>query len=330
LISIGLLTLCAVVGMSAISNGMNKSYILLFGAVLSALGAVFYAVMQWEGAWRLSMVDGWGGGTRHLDTSVSIALALCISMLLAMKSKKIMLSDYESINRLYVTIIAVLLSVALFATVGRAAITAILLGILSVGLLFGIRALLAGSFPRRIGAITLGSALLLLVVPFLDFFLTRGHIVNRMLLMLQKPGENVRWEIWGAALNNLAGWDWIVGAGLGKFRELAGNSPHSAYMSVLVEMGVLGVFVVALAILFITIAGIRKGGIPFVMFLIVFIFSFLTKGSLYNKYFYFSFVIAWALASTIDIRGPNTDLFKNGADQAHLLKEKLKDNTEAS
>lgn len=309
LISIAILTVCSVAGMFAVSNETNKSYLLLFGAVLSALGAVIYAVMLWDGSWRLTMTEYWGGGTRHLDTSVSIGLAICVSVLFSDKQRvKLIPFDRYDINKLYVAMVSVLLSVALFATVGRAAIVAILLGILAVGFLFGARALLVGVFPWRISIVALGSALLFFVVPVLDLFVTRGHIMGRMLLMLKAPGENVRWEIWNTALNNLAGHDWIIGAGLGKFRELAGNSPHSVYVNVLVEMGVSGMFFVLFAFFFIALAGIKKGGIPFVMFLIFFAFSFLTKGSLYNKYFYFSFVIAWALAATIKKRSLPIDL----------------------
>lgn len=188
LISIGLLAMCTVAGISAVSNEPRKAYLILAGAILSATGAAIFAILQWEGGWRLSLTQDWGGGVRHLDTSVSIAIAICISLLLYGKK---FLNDVTSARppkfqnyRKTLQVIVLFLLLVLLATVSRGAIAALVFGLILIGLSYGTLALLSGRLPKHISIIVFSFLIVVFFAPVLDQLISRGHIISRTMLKI--------------------------------------------------------------------------------------------------------------------------------------------------
>lgn len=293
----------AVVALTAVKSEPQRAHVILVAVVVSALSAVTYSVISFSGGWRLTMASGWGGGARALDASVGLALAVCLTVIFAraMQPKNVRLPIAFLGHGRLVYILTGLLTLALLATVSRGAILAIVVGTVLTSLLHAFRALFRHMVPSQLLVIVIGITLALFAAEYLDRTLTNGQLSSRVLLAISDPGENARWSIWTSGISSLSGYEWLIGSGVGSFQEITGWSPHSLYVGVLVETGILGLLLLATGMFSSLAIGIRRIRLPFLIFFVYVALSFATKGSLFDKNLYYAAVIAWALMETLSV-----------------------------
>lgn len=309
LVGVCLLAVCVVVSFVAVHNEPEKAHAVLTATIVSALAASLYGLLIWQqhGHWRLSMTGGWGGGVRYLDSSITIALAVCLGLLLEHsifpKRSRTVSQAVPFMSRLYLTALMLIFSALLLATLSRGSIVAIIAGIfvfLASRLCKTMPALfVTGKIAKNATWMLLPLFVLvvvvMLVLPVLETHLTRGQIADRATAMIEEPLSDGRFRIWSRALAAMQGADWIIGTGVGTFRSLTGWSPHGAFHGALVEMGVLGLLLVMLPVIVLTTLAVNKRAISVLIFMVVYFVMFLTKGSLFDKFFYFGPVIAYSM-----------------------------------
>lgn len=311
-ISVGLLVSCTVIAIWSVNNYPGHARYIIFGAIISAVGASVFAISQRLGSWRLTMTPTWGGGVRHLDTSVSIALTVTIVvMLFSIESRKrrpIRAGRAVGYFR-YQKAIVLFLGAVLVATVSRGSLLAVAVALL-LGVLVYSGALLRTGRINKIAVTIVGVFVAIAIfVPIVDAYFAKGHIVSRGLMFLQNPFQNSRWRIWGQALSQLAADDWLFGTHLGGFRGLADTSAHSTYFGALVETGLVGLILMVMSQVILLMKGLAVGGELYWMFSSFYFVSFLTKGSIYNKYYYYSLVVGVALFLTLGQMRGNTAIW---------------------
>ena len=130
----------------------------------------------------------------------------------------------------------------------------------------------------------------------IHYFGSAGQqMLSRLLL---SPLENIRISIWKETINQLEGFQWLVGAGLGTFRVLSPTNAyaHSVYVDTFVNLGIIGLIILLGFMIATTINLIKKRdvlGLGLMVFLAV---SFSTHGSLSNKYFWLILALCYGLS----------------------------------
>ena len=99
-------------------------------------------------------------------------------------------------------------------------------------------------------------------------------------------------------INQLEGFQWLMGAGLGNFRVLSPTNSyaHSVYVDTFVTLGIIGLIILLGFMIATTINLIKKRdvlGLGLMVFLAV---SFSTHGSLSNKYFWLILALCYGLS----------------------------------
>ena len=238
-LSVGLLALLAGTLAGVMRRDPQAFWLLSLAAVLAALVAtsVGLGTMAMSAA-RLSV----GDNVRQIANAIGLALVLVGVPPLQPRGARASLLAARPLCRL-------VLLLGLMGLLGLTMSRGVLLAVAGAFGVAGAHALLLlrGSLPRRwvrdlaltLVGLGLAAGLTLLV---LEPWLLHGQLTRRVLGALDTPGGDPRWRIWQAALGQMHGLDWWVGAGLGAFQPLAARGgwdyyAHSVAMDALVTLG---------------------------------------------------------------------------------------------
>lgn len=296
LISVVLSSLIVYFAVVNILRNPQIAWVVIFAVIMSALVAAVYAIFNVElSGWRLQLDTG----VRELTNPAGLALASLLTLALMRGGKdqfhpRGFLPVFVSVQFAFVIIFLFIV----FGTLSRGAIMSLGIAAFLVLALYFFKMIFFLKFDKKIFYIVVLLVLMIGVFFLVNIFIADGRLAFRIFSAASDPGENTRWIIWQSAISSLEGSQWIYGAGLGSFSQLAydGFYSHSVYVGALVEMGLLGLIAITAPAVVILVHGIRFKGIPFVFFWSYMMAAFLTHGSLYTKWYFVGLIAASAIS----------------------------------
>lgn len=228
------LTVAWVVGEKEMATGMTFNSIFVAAIILMVFGFV-----TGEHNWRLSIFRN----VRSIANVVGLTLVVYAGCYLNKMNqdvgKLLFLTRYKILNIISLG----MLFIGLVFGLSRGMILTVVLSVMNM-FLFGL--LWKKQMEIKKGKTVIFISLIVLLVGIsIKFFLDNPVYLN---YISKNPFENVRFKIWMAAISNIEGVNWIIGSGIGQFKNLANLGglnfyAHSIYVDTLASLGLIGVFI---------------------------------------------------------------------------------------
>lgn len=265
--------------------------LVLVSLCFSAILATLLGLSEMD-SWRLTF----GDNVRSLSNALSLVSVFVFGLILEgfSKNNNQLYCRGWSNNSTQLVFLFIVLTGAHFMTISRGTIVASMFAML-LALFYGqfiLRAFYKKTIYLTMVVLVIGVGIYLLLSSELFSFIHTEMIVKRF---SQNHSENVRWEFWAYALQQLDLKQWIFGAGLGNFRTLVSSKytfyAHSVYLDVLTGMGLLGLSILLIFLLSIFIKILKEKSILGMAVFTHLIVSFFPHGNISSKYFWFEFAL---------------------------------------
>lgn len=258
-----------------------ENFFVLNEAYIFAVIAIFLSTLMTDGLFgvgRLSL----GESIRRVANVTSPAIIILYIELLLRLSK----NEKTILNRkrpLWMIIVLFLISIiVLLSTVSRGALMAVVITGFFVFIFNTFLNKAKGNPIGRIPLYALGTALILWAIRFVEqniagAYLSRARVSNF--------GGNLRWDIWKGAIEQMAPYEYIIGAGPNVFRELALLSgfdfyAHSVFIDTFVTLGILGLLALSLFIVSIFLKSIKNKNMYSFGMIVLLLWLYSTHGNL--------------------------------------------------
>lgn len=258
--------------------------------IFSGIILIFISVFGSDSAtWRLSI----DGNVRIVANVVGFGLVGLIGCFLDSENAK-KISSFLS-NKIIILILVVLFLCAILLGLSRG----ILVTIICSSVIMMILNLSNLSKLNKVKFITLCFCGGFVLVYFSVVFFANNPLFLKYIT--ENPLENLRILIWLAGIRQLHGWQWLWGAGVGQFRELAMANgfdfySHSIYVDVLVSLGIIGLFCFMILILSIGFNLFKQKNVIGAGIYCYCVIAFSTHGHLNSRIFWIALAIAHSLS----------------------------------
>lgn len=289
LISVGLLVCIFLAVVYHI--GQKQLPVIILSLVGSSLLGLLISIIGFENTWRITI----DGNVRVLSNAIGLSMVFAFAVLLGDRVTERLPEDSGKKLKTLAAVGTVFFGLILITTVSRGAILAVGLSAFSMIFLKFI------SVKNKKESIKKGLysipviGIFIVAVNFIERHFTSGHLARRLNLEMF---DNIRFEIWGAALNQLSPLQWLIGTGPDNFRQLANQGgydyyAHSVFVDTLVSFGVIGLGLLALVLAVCLLNHILHKNILAVGTTVYLFLSFATHGSLNSKFFWLTLAVVY-------------------------------------
>ena len=289
LISVGLLVGIFLAVVYHIRQG--RMSLIIASVIGTSILGIATSIIGFENTWRIAI----DGNVRVLSNALGLSMVFTLGILLGDRIiEKYSLQDQRKL-KILAGGTTLLFALFLITTVSRGAILAVALSA------SGMIAIKLFSVKNKKESLKKG----LYSLPFIGFFIfavnlieqhiTDGHLGRRLNLEMF---DNIRFEIWGAALGQLNSMEWLIGIGPDSFRQLAMHGgydyyAHSVFVDMLVSFGIPGLLLLTGLLLLCLANHILNKNILALGTTAYLLISFSTHGSLNSKFFWLTFAIVY-------------------------------------
>lgn len=278
---------------------MNEAYVL-------AVVSVFLSTLLTDslfGVGRLSL----GDSIRRIANVTSPALIFLYLELILRPMKR----EIELFSRRRPTLVVLILLglsvVVLLSTVSRGALMAVvataLLTLVYVALFIRPRL----NPVKALVTYAAGSSIVIWAIGFVRANMSGNYLAR---IRVSSFGDNVRWDIWRKTIEQMNAYEYLIGVGPGKFRELAllggyDHYAHSVFIDTFVSLGIIGLVLLSGFLVALLFSSVRKKDIYAFAVTVLMIWLYSTHGNLTGSLDFWT-LSALACAS-LACRNPSCD-----------------------
>jgi len=289
LISVGLL-ICIFLAI-LYHMAQNKLPVIILSLVGSAVLGLLISIIGFENTWRITI----DGNVRVLSNAMGLSMVFTFALLLGDRVTDPLSGGGRKKLKYLAAGATLFFGLLLITTVSRGAILAVGLAAFSmITLKFLSVKNKKESLKKGLYSIPI-IAIFLVAVSLIERYFTAGHLARRLNLEML---DNIRLEIWRAALGQLSPLEWLIGIGPDNFRQLAIQGgydyyAHSVFIDTLVSFGLLGLGVLVAVLAVALLSHILHKNILAVGTTVYLIVSFSTHGSLNSKFFWLTLAVVY-------------------------------------